>query len=529
MSKIQEFISPAIAQNLGKELLTIIGDDIKKADTSLYERKTLNFRDIIDSNFPTMLIVDYPSIKTELKQYQDIDASLKTYISETYNPTEKDYSTTKFSDSEIELLLEAIRTGMRSFSANTATSVSYKYLQTELSKIVGVEQFDYTAVAKVKKLFSKVYKLTDISSSNAEVYIFPNFANLGGLLRGHLDIGLSIAQETAGKEVRGVDSIGKVLAYGHTAAGYVNENGDAVLKFNSPKLLAVMFDVMSAASDKSPVAAKAALDAATFFVNDTRQTEVFISIDKEFSEGFIRTFVSVGGNIVKLENSLINSRRGSILEKREKRGVNKAVLEKLASAFTKADTIISKRLARYILTHKKSPNIVEYIQHMVVSTLKGETPQKYTSKSKISTSSKDKVKKEVISGIAKAKVKLPKERKPNTTIPTSRPTNLQKLLLIINQQLQDVVSANMGDGNRRDVLNYRTGRLAASAKVESISQSRQGMITAFYTYMKNPYATFSEGGRQADPRSRDPKLLISASIREIAAQQTANKLRAVLV
>lgn len=529
MSKIQEFISPAIAQNLGKELLTIIGNDIKTADTSLYERKTLNFRDIIDNNFPTMLIVDYASIKSELKQYQDIDTSLKTYISETYNPTEKDYSTTKFSDSEINLLLEAIKTGMKSFSANTATPVSYKYIQAELSKILESEQSDYMIVAKVKKLFGKVYKLTDISNSNAEVYIFPNFANLGGLLRGHLDIGLSIAQESAGEDIRGVDSVGKVLAYGHTAAGYVNENGDAVLKFNSPKLLAVMFDVMNSASDKSPVAAKAALEAATFFVNDTRQTEVFITIDKEFSEGFIRTFVSVGGNIVKFENSLVNSRRGSILEKREKRGVNKAVLEKLASAFTKADTIISKRLARYILTHKKSPNIIEYIQHMVASTLKGEATQKYSGKSKISTSSKDRVQKQVLSGIAKTKVKLPKERKPNTTVPTSRTTNLQKLLLIINQQLQDVVSANMGDGTRRDVLNYRTGRLAASAKVESLSQSREGMITAFYTYMKNPYATFSQGGRQANPKTRDPKLLIGTSIREIAAQQTANKLRAVLV
>jgi hypothetical protein len=103
-------------------------------------------------------------------------------------------------------------------------------------------------------------------------------------------------------------------------------------------------------------------------------------------------------------------------------------------------------------------------------------------------------------------------------------TNLQNL---INQQLQDVISANMGDGNRRDLLNYRTGRLAGSAKVEYMSESRAGMITAFYSYMKNPYATFSEGGRRQYPRSRDPKLLISKSIREIAAQQVGNRLRTV--
>jgi hypothetical protein len=62
-----------------------------------------------------------------------------------------------------------------------------------------------------------------------------------------------------------------------------------------------------------------------------------------------------------------------------------------------------------------------------------------------------------------------------------------------------------------------------------MSESREGMITAFYSYMRNPYGTFSQGGRQEIPKSRDPKLLIAESIREIAAQQVKNRLRAVLV
>jgi hypothetical protein len=87
----------------------------------------------------------------------------------------------------------------------------------------------------------------------------------------------------------------------------------------------------------------------------------------------------------------------------------------------------------------------------------------------------------------------------------------------------------MGDGNRRDVLNYRTGRFAQSATVERITQGREGMISAYYTYMKYPYATFSEGGQQEFPRSRDPKLLISKSIREIMQQQMITRMRAVLI
>jgi hypothetical protein len=113
-----------------------------------------------------------------------------------------------------------------------------------------------------------------------------------------------------------------------------------------------------------------------------------------------------------------------------------------------------------------------------------------------------------------------------TQAPPSSP-NLPQLLLLINSQLQDVVSANMGDGNSRNVLNYRTGRFASTVKVEQLTNSKQGMITAFYSYMKNPYATFSSGGRQSTPKSRDPKLLISKSIREIAQQVVSNNLRAV--
>lgn len=105
-------------------------------------------------------------------------------------------------------------------------------------------------------------------------------------------------------------------------------------------------------------------------------------------------------------------------------------------------------------------------------------------------------------------------------------TNLQNLL---NARLHDQIRANMGTGSSTSLLNYRSGRLAQSAKVERISESRAGMLTAFYTYMKYPYATFSDGGEQQYPKSRDPKLLISKSIREIAGTTVANRMRAVNV
>lgn len=109
------------------------------------------------------------------------------------------------------------------------------------------------------------------------------------------------------------------------------------------------------------------------------------------------------------------------------------------------------------------------------------------------------------------------------------PQNLTDLQVILNSLLSQKVRENMGSGNRADVLNYRTGRFAQSVKVKEISEGRSGMITAYYTYMKYPYATFSEGGQQQYPRSRDPKLLISKSIREIMQEQMITRMRAVLV
>jgi hypothetical protein len=97
-------------------------------------------------------------------------------------------------------------------------------------------------------------------------------------------------------------------------------------------------------------------------------------------------------------------------------------------------------------------------------------------------------------------------------------------MTLINSQLHDQIKKNMGT----PALNYQSGRFAKSARVEKMSESRAGMITAFYSYMKNPYQTFEPGFKQGS-EARNPKTLISKSIREIAATQVGNRLRAVRV
>lgn len=232
---------------------------------------------------------------------------------------------------------------------------------------------------------------------------------------------------------------------------------------------------------------------------------------------------------------------------------SKKLLEKLKpvreyvaarSAQLKSQTKISKELERelvkistststydLLISTSGSTPVLDHIQHMFAGIL----DKKQAAKFETSTASV----KKVIKPEKTSKKSTPKVSAKALTAKIARATSvyntqispmpLANLQLILNSQLQNVVSANMGDGDRRDILNYRSGRLAESVQVERLSRSRTGMITAFYTYMKNPYATFSGGGRQQSPGSRDPKLLIAKSIRDIASQHVSNALRSVNV
>jgi hypothetical protein len=104
-------------------------------------------------------------------------------------------------------------------------------------------------------------------------------------------------------------------------------------------------------------------------------------------------------------------------------------------------------------------------------------------------------------------------------------TTLLNLKVLINRKLAEQIAKNMGDGDSTGVLNYRTGRFATTAYVDNVIMNRDGAIGIFYTYMKYPYQTFEQGFKLGNPASRDPRLLISKSIREIATGIVNNRLR----
>lgn len=196
-----------------------------------------------------------------------------------------------------------------------------------------------------------------------------------------------------------------------------------------------------------------------------------------------------------------------------------------------------EQFIKKLIESKGSPSMLDLIVEAVVETIQGKKVQdkEYSIPFVKVNTAKIRIQKTALQQqIKKEKTQVKKLIASAKAIPRIKaidivPQSLTSLQNLLNANLVEQIKQNMGSGSRRDVLNLRSGRFAESAKVERLSESRQGMITAFYSYMKNPYATFSQGGRQESPRSRDPKLLISKSIREIAQQQVANRLRAVAV
>jgi hypothetical protein len=122
------------------------------------------------------------------------------------------------------------------------------------------------------------------------------------------------------------------------------------------------------------------------------------------------------------------------------------------------------------------------------------------------------------------KVPIPKIEPIKIRSQAGKFVSLVNVVNLINMQLADKIRQNMGSPR----LNYRTGRFAQSAQVLPASIDKDGAVRLPYTYLKKPYQTFEVGYNQGSP-SRDPRVVISESIRELAIKQVTAKLRIVRV
>jgi len=136
---------------------------------------------------------------------------------------------------------------------------------------------------------------------------------------------------------------------------------------------------------------------------------------------------------------------------------------------------------------------------------------------------KGKAKKEVKPKITKAaRVPFPVKKKQLRAEKNNKQSqSMFSLMAIMNQKLPQTVEKNM----KSPGLESRTGRFAQSVRLTDVSTTRQGFPSFGYTYQTDPYQVF-EMGRGKSPWStpqRDPRTVIDASIREIAAEMAIGR------
>ena len=317
------------------------------------------------------------------------------------------------------------------------------------------------------------------------------------------------------------------------------------------------------------------LDSASSSLSNPKYAKVLASVNKDFAGPrmfmniefqLIRNATGTGNQdsaditrglqiistLYNLIDNITLSSRGALLSTPIGTNLKNAAkqFDNLLKKLQKQEVYIAKVLSgyisnpgQYILDLKSSDTFKDQIRKRIISSITGtlisDLKVKHTNIQTASMSipgqpivsvSSD-IKKLVATirkDIANAK-KLAQPTSANIRAPGGQFVSLTSLQNILNQNLRNQIQKNMGTGSSTNILNYRSGRFAESAKVERMSQSREGMITAFYSYMRNPYGTFSTGGAQESPLTRDPKLLISKSIREIGLTAATNRMRAVLV
>lgn len=124
---------------------------------------------------------------------------------------------------------------------------------------------------------------------------------------------------------------------------------------------------------------------------------------------------------------------------------------------------------------------------------------------------------QVVRGLNPSEIKVPKK----VSNAGKSGASLVSLMALINQKLPDTVRKNMKPPGLTNV----TGQFANSVRVTDITPTRKGYPSIGYTYRKEPYQVFELKNGKAPwaTKERDPRTLIDASIREIAANMAIGR------
>jgi hypothetical protein len=258
--------------------------------------------------------------------------------------------------------------------------------------------------------------------------------------------------------------------------------------------------------------------------------DVDITLEYNFLRNLTSNDISgvIGISILIPEFFKDNTRLGLLEKSTIEAGIKKAVIESIE----KDKTLIDK-----FLTIRTSPSLTDKIEQGLIDTLLvGKLPKDWQRKSKKYTTD---IPIEINNKKTK-KTKIPRPKKLTGVVKDSSSisatktapirnisgqfTSLPKILAMLQGNINQQVASNMGSPR----LNYRKGRFANSVRINNVNRSDKGQWTITYSYMTYPYQTFEPGYAQGS-NARDPRALITLSIRELVAKEIGNKFRAVRI
>lgn len=473
-------------------------------------KKDNDIRGYIDSTLPFTLYLDIGSIRKNILQPEAKGIQDLTQLLGLQNP-----------NILIQELDKAYQGTINEY-IDTVPNIGSKELQDILEQFNQSINSDSGKIkSTIQQLFKRTVVIRELSKRNKSVLILsPKFTTLQSKFGGRVKANFNyeafsdLIDDNLGNSPRNIikayfdKNFGVLQNIGHVEIDILSsKEGSSEVKRGlvSPRLLQALLEW--------PKDAKVDRLVRTFS-KETGQAETRIIVRKKFNntklvlEMLIESGLMIGSLESQAENLLKSPREAKF-------GIGKALTARLrANKSLLLDLVTSKSLRQYVQENLKS--------HLTT----GKSSGNYNSNTTIIE--KTKVNR------SRSKIQLPNVKEVAASVPKLSKTaqsvsSLTNLETLLRAGIADTVKKNMGKGDRRDILNLRSGRFAESVKIERISRSRAGMLSVYYNYMKYPYATFSAGGRQSSPRTRDPKLLISSSIREIAQKSVADRMRAVLV
>lgn len=228
--------------------------------------------------------------------------------------------------------------------------------------------------------------------------------------------------------------------------------------------------------------------------------------------GLLEVYKDADNGIVNvtIRSQILNAIAGGGAEKDLAKKLRKAIQKLDIPNLPGSDSLVQaqrKKAVKAVVTPFKNKKTLK-VKHEDTKIKQGKGKQSLRKKPKVSA-------------LKEAAPALARKRRVKNKQDSKEKRSMFSVMAMMNQKLPQTVEKNM----KSPGLESRTGRFAQSVRLTDVSTTRQGFPSFGYTYQTDPYQVF-EMGRGKSPWStpqRDPRTVIDASIRELAAEMAIGR------